>query len=85
MAAMLKDAGAERVIFIGEGMGDNPRFWAEGSPVSLPNSKLRVKPSWGFQDWTDHAPIWTGASGQMSYGAQEKDLVAAGYRNSTHF
>jgi hypothetical protein len=51
MAAMLKDAGAERVILIGEGMGDNPRFWAEGSPVSLPNSKLRVKPSWGFQDW----------------------------------
>ncbi len=52
-AAMLKDSGGARVTLVGSGMGDCPKFWAEGSRVSLPNSKLSIKPSWGFQDWEE--------------------------------
>ncbi len=52
-AAMLKDSGGSRVTLVGSAMGDNPRFWAEGSRVSLPNSKLSIKPSWGLQDWEE--------------------------------
>jgi hypothetical protein len=50
-AAMLKEAGGANVVLIGEGMGDNQQFWAEGSRVSLPNSQLKIKAAWGFQDW----------------------------------
>jgi hypothetical protein len=54
-AALLKAEGGDRVRIIGSEMGDNPKFWAEGSRVSLPNSRLEVKPSWGFQDWGEPA------------------------------
>jgi hypothetical protein len=32
-------------------MGDDAKFWAEGRPVSLPHSKLRVRPAQGYHDW----------------------------------
>ncbi len=51
MAAMLKDAGGSRVRLLGSGMGDDERFWAEGTRIALPHSGLRIKPSWGLQDW----------------------------------
>lgn len=51
MAAMLKDAGGSRVKLVGSGMGDDQRFWAEGRRIPLPHSGLRIKPSWGYQDW----------------------------------
>jgi hypothetical protein len=50
-AAMLKEAGGASVMLMGTGMGDNQKFWAEGIRVSLPNSKLMIKPCAGFQDW----------------------------------
>jgi hypothetical protein len=50
-AALLKEAGGTSVMLIGTGMGDNRKFWAEGSRVSLPNSKLGIKPCPGFEDW----------------------------------
>jgi hypothetical protein len=49
--ALLKDAGGPSVRILGTKMGDNERFWAEGSRVALPHSGLRIKPSAGFQDW----------------------------------
>lgn len=49
--ALLKDAGGARVRILGTKMGDNARFWAEGSRVRLPHSGLLVKPSPAFQDW----------------------------------
>lgn len=52
-AAMLKDSGGPRVTLVGSKMGDTARFWAEGSRVCLPNSKLSIKPSWGLQDWEE--------------------------------
>ena len=67
-AAMLKESGGASVIFLGTGMGDNQQFWAEGSRVSLPNSKLRIKPCAGFRIGAVHVPISTDASGPMWYG-----------------
>jgi hypothetical protein len=49
--ALLKEAGGANVTLLGTGMADNPKFWAEGTRVTLPNSQLAIKPSWGFQDW----------------------------------
>ena len=34
----LKQAGADRVVLVGEAPGDRLQFWAEGQPVRLPNS-----------------------------------------------
>lgn len=50
-AAMLKDNGGDKVVFIGERMGDAGRFWAEGRYIPLPNSGIPVRPAPGFQDW----------------------------------
>jgi hypothetical protein len=54
-AALLKAEGGDHVRIIGSEMGDGPKFWAEGSRIPLPNSRLEVKPSWGFQDWSEAA------------------------------
>jgi hypothetical protein len=55
-AAMLKKHGGERVEFVGGGMGDYDRFWAEGANVKLPNSGLSVRYSDGFHDWSRPCP-----------------------------
>jgi hypothetical protein len=51
-AALLKDAGGSRVTLIGTAMADEDRFWAEGLPIPLPNSGLRVHPAGELQDWS---------------------------------
>jgi hypothetical protein len=51
-AAMLKGNGGDRVMLIGETMGDDSRFWAENCDVRLPNSGIIVSYSTGFHDWT---------------------------------
>lgn len=50
-AAMLKGAGGDKVTIIGETMGDNGRFWAEGKKVELPNSKITIRYGAQFQDY----------------------------------
>jgi Peptidase family S41 len=50
-AAMLKGNGGGRVIFVGETMGDNSRFWAETGTMTLPNSRISVTYSKSFEDW----------------------------------
>jgi hypothetical protein len=50
-AAMLKGAGREGVTFIGEAMGDDGRFWAEGGAVTLPNSHITLRYSDRFEDY----------------------------------
>ena len=34
----LKQAGGDRVVLVGEALGNRLQFWAEGQPVRLPNS-----------------------------------------------
>ncbi|HZV84918.1 MAG TPA: hypothetical protein VFF48_08030, partial [Brevundimonas sp.] len=42
-AAYLKEAGGDRVIVVGEALGDRPRYWSEGERVCLPNSGVCVR------------------------------------------
>ncbi len=50
-AAMLKGSGGDKVTIIGEAMGDNGRFWAEGKKIELPNSKIAIRYGAQFQDY----------------------------------
>lgn len=50
-AAMLKGASQDNVILIGEPMGDDGHFWAEGSDMKLPNSGIKVHYSDAFEDY----------------------------------
>lgn len=50
-AAMLKGAGGDKVRLIGEKMGDDGQFWAEGKKVVLPNSRIPVRYGSQFQDY----------------------------------
>jgi len=49
--ALLKDAGGPKVRILGTNVGDNERFWAEGPPIALPRSGLRIQPAPELQDW----------------------------------
>lgn len=49
-AAMLKGASQDNVTLIGEPMGDEGRFWAEGDDITLPNSGIKVHYSDAFED-----------------------------------
>ena len=44
-AALLRQHGGEKVLFVGEQMGDAETFWSEGVPFELPNSRIRVNPA----------------------------------------
>jgi len=50
-AAMIKGAGGDRVMLVGEAMGDNGRFWAEGKRMKLPNSRIALQYGAQFQDY----------------------------------
>ncbi|HTV69865.1 MAG TPA: peptidase S41 [Rhizobiaceae bacterium] len=50
-AAMLKGEDKDKVVLIGETMGDAGRFWSEGKYVELPNSKIAVRYSPEFHDY----------------------------------
>ena len=44
-AALLRQHGGEKVLLVGEPMGDAETFWSEGVPFDLPNSRIRVSPA----------------------------------------
>jgi len=50
-AAILKGQGGQRVVLVGETMGDDPASWAEGSRLTLPHSKLAVGTATKKHDW----------------------------------
>jgi hypothetical protein len=50
-AAMLKDAGDDRVLLVGDTMGDDAEFWSEGSGVTLPRSGIVVNAATRRQNW----------------------------------
>ncbi len=39
------------MIFVGETMGDNSKFWAEPQTQILPNSQIAVDYATQFEDW----------------------------------
>lgn len=44
-AALLRQYGREKVLLVGEPMGDAETFWSEGMPLYLPNSGISVNPA----------------------------------------
>lgn len=50
-AAILKDRLGERLVLIGEEMGDGLTFFAEGGTIDLPSSGAVVRYSTAFHDW----------------------------------
>jgi hypothetical protein len=49
--SMLKAEAGDRVLIVGEDMGDRPSFWSEGDSVKLPNSIIQVRNSTSYHDW----------------------------------
>lgn len=50
-AAMLKDRGGDKVVLVGETMGDSGQFWGETVKVTLPNSGIVVRYGAQFHDY----------------------------------
>ena len=58
-AARAKYFAGDRAVILGERLGDRLQFWAEaGSPIVLPNSKIRVFFATGYHDW-EHGCGWS--------------------------
>lgn len=51
--AMLKGHDRDRVVLVGEPMGDHAAFWADGENVELPHSKLVVQSAAKHHDWAN--------------------------------
>jgi hypothetical protein len=50
-AALAKYYLPGRTRIVGEKAGDRLAFWAEGTSITLPNSKIRIDISTGYHDW----------------------------------
>jgi hypothetical protein len=50
-AAMLKDGGGERVMLVGDTVGDDAEFWSEGRGVKLPQSGITVSTASWKHNW----------------------------------
>ncbi len=58
--AFLKYFAHGRAEIVGQHVGDNEQFWAEGnSAIVLPNSKLRVWVATGYHDWEHGCSDWS--------------------------
>lgn len=52
-AVLARHFTAPRAVFMGEPVGDRLAFWAEGTPMVLPRSGMRIGVATGFHDWRD--------------------------------
>ena len=50
-SAMLRIHGGNKVVFVGETMGDNSSFWGEPGTIILPNSRIPIDYATQFEDW----------------------------------
>jgi hypothetical protein len=50
-ASMLKGHSQDNVMLIGETMGDDGQFWAEGDTVELPNSRIQLDYADQYEDY----------------------------------
>jgi hypothetical protein len=51
-AAMIKAQGGDRVVFVGDVLGDDAEFWSEGPPVTLPHSGIVVTSGTRKHNWS---------------------------------
>lgn len=74
-AARIKHFGKEKVIIVGENVGDDLEFWAEGVYTKLPNSGITIQDSKYFHDWKNDTftigkTFWV----NLFYGVPAKNL-----------
>lgn len=50
-AVLAKHFAGARATVVGSTVGDRLEFWAEGTPATLPNSRIRIGVSTGYHDW----------------------------------
>jgi hypothetical protein len=50
-AVLAKHFAGARAIVVGSTPGDRLEFWAEGTPATLPGSRIRIGVSTGYHDW----------------------------------
>ncbi len=80
MVAMLKRAGGDQVVLIGEPVGDRLRYWSEGRRYALPNSGMRVSYNRGLHDLAagcggeDHCYPWWGENIDPKVGDLDPDI-----------
>lgn len=52
-AARVKHFAKDKVVIVGEHVGDNLKFWAEGDYYTLPYSQIQIQDSKYEHDWAD--------------------------------
>ncbi|MEO6928015.1 MAG: hypothetical protein ABI190_02520 [Casimicrobiaceae bacterium] len=77
--ALAKDHGGANVSILGEPVGDRIRMWAEGSDLTLPNSKLAIGYATGLHDYSkscagDDGCFWVMYFYPMHVKSLEPDL-----------
>ena len=50
-AVLARHFAAPRALLVGSPVGDRLEFWAEGTPATLPDSRIRIGVSTGYHDW----------------------------------
>lgn len=53
-AARIKHYAKDKIIIVGEKVGDRLKFWAESVPCTLPNSGITIYNSKEEHDWKDN-------------------------------
>ncbi|MCG6185910.1 S41 family peptidase [Maribellus maritimus] len=74
-AARIKYFGKNKVVIVGEEVGDHLKFWAEGDYYTLPNSNISIQDSKYEHDWKNNKFIpgqtfWL----NLFYGVAAKNL-----------
>ncbi|WP_350284557.1 hypothetical protein [uncultured Croceitalea sp.] len=50
-AARIKHYAKDKLVIVGESVGDRLRFWAEGKAITLPHSKVKIYSAQKEHDW----------------------------------
>ena len=53
-AARIKHYAKDKLVIVGEEVGDRLKFWAEGEVITLPHSKIRIYNAQKEHDWKDN-------------------------------
>lgn len=74
-AARIKYFAKDKIVVVGEKVGDNLKFWAEGDYYKLPNSGIEIQDAKFQHDWQDNKftpgkTFWVNAF----YGVPAKNL-----------
>lgn len=74
-AARIKYFAKDKIVVVGEKVGDNLKFWAEGDYYNLPNSGIKIQDAKYQHDWQDDKftlgkTFWVNAF----YGVPAKNL-----------